>query len=566
MNQLKVNVQESIVTLASHGWSRRRIARELGVDRATVRRHLEAVAAAEVSSSPAISTFGSDGVCGSNAAISISGSAGSPEPNTATISTLGSGGVGDPNAAASTTRSTASPEPNAASDSTLGSATPSGRKSLCEPWRSQIEQALAVGLSAQRIYQDLVREYPFVGSYQAVKRFVRKLATPPPLPFRRIEVEPGAEAQVDFGQGAWVMTPEGQRRRPPLLRVVLSHSRKGYSEALGRQSTEEFIRGLENSFRHFGGVPKSLVIDNLRAAVCRVDWFDPELNPKVREFCQHYGTVILPTRPAMPRHKGKVEAGVKFAQNNALKGRSFESLGAQNLFLAEWERTVADTRIHGTTRQQVGKVFAQVERPVLLPLSPSLFPCFEEARRTVHRDGHVELQKAYYSVPPEYVGRSVWVRWETRLVRIFNHRMEPIAIHARHEPGKFSTDPAHIHDHKRRIIERGVDYLLDRTRLIGRHTGSWAQAMYAVRGVEGIRVLQGVLSLAEKHPVGQLERAAEQALEHGLWRLRQLKELLAHPAPQTQFEFLETHPLIRNLDTYAALCPACFDTAEPHQP
>ena len=85
---------------------------------------------------------------------------------------------------------------------------------------------------------------------------------------------------------------------PHLFRAVLSASRKGYSEAVWRQTSESFIRCLENAFRSFGGVPKTLVIDNLRAAVTRADWYDPELNPKVEEFCRHYGTVILPTRPA----------------------------------------------------------------------------------------------------------------------------------------------------------------------------------------------------------------------------------------------------------------------------
>ena len=93
---------------------------------------------------------------------------------------------------------------------------------------------------------------------------------------------------------------QAKRRRPHLLRVILSRSRKGYSEVLWRQTTEEFIRGLENAFRSFGGTAK-LIVDNVRAAVRRCDWFEPELNPKVREFCAHYATVILPTRPAMPR-------------------------------------------------------------------------------------------------------------------------------------------------------------------------------------------------------------------------------------------------------------------------
>jgi transposase len=137
-----------------------------------------------------------------------------------------------------------------------------GRLSLCQPFAQQIEAAAAVGLSAQRIYQDLVSEQGFTGSYQAVKRFVRQWRRAQPAPFIRMEVEAGAEAQVDFGQGAWVLV-DGKRKRPHLFRLVLSHSRKGYSEVVWRQTTECFIRCLENAFRHLGGVPRTLVIDNL---------------------------------------------------------------------------------------------------------------------------------------------------------------------------------------------------------------------------------------------------------------------------------------------------------------
>jgi hypothetical protein len=267
---------------------------------------------------------------------------------------------------------------------------------------------------------------------------------------------------------------------------------------------------------------------------------------------------MVPTRPAMPRHKGKVEAGVKFAQNNALKGRTFASLAEQNQFLAQWESGVADTRIHGTTRQQVGKVFEAVERAHLLPLPTGLFPAFEEAPRRVHQDGYVELKRAYYSVPPEYVGRQVWVRWESRLVRIFNQRREVVAVHVRVEPGKFATDQNHLHSKHRRVIEHGQAYLLDRARLIGAHTGSWAEAMVQQRGPIGTRVLHGLLALAQKHPVKALEEATQKALHHGTWRLRDLRTLLEQAGPAPQLDFLETHPLIRNLADYRDYVPDCF--------
>ena len=94
---------------------------------------------------------------------------------------------------------------------------------------------------------------------------------------------------------------------------------------------------LENAFHYFGGVPKRLVIDNLKAAVARADWYDPEIHPKLQSFAAHYGTAFLPTKPYTPRHKGKVESGVKYVKNNALKGRTFSSLADENQFLLDWE-------------------------------------------------------------------------------------------------------------------------------------------------------------------------------------------------------------------------------------
>jgi len=497
MNQLTVSLQHSIATLAANGWSARKIARELGVHRETVGRYLQPP---EADSKPAIPPIGSREDSNSKPAIVPIGSR-------------------------------------------------RGRRSQCEGLAAVIELSVLAGLSAQRIYQDLVEGHAFTGSYDAVKRFVRRLTQSTELPMRRMESAPGQELQVDFGQGAWVIE-NGKRRRPHLFRCVLSHSRKGYSEVVWKQTSESFIRCLENAFRHIGGVTATVVIDNLKAGVITADWFDPQINPKLEEFARHYGTVILPTKPAMPRHKGKVEAGVKYAQNNAVKGRSFESLAAHNLFLTDWEKNVADTRIHGTIRQQVGTLFETVERPALGPLPASLFPVFEEAQRTVHRDGYIEFKRAYYSVPPEYVARQVWVRQQARVLRIYNTRREQIAMHVLAEPGKFTTDPAHLHSRKRHIIERGADYLLDRCRLIGPLTATWAQAMHQVRGPQSLRVMQGLLQLAEKYPGPALEKAADIAVHHGAWHLRDLKRLLTLPGNTVQMDFLQTHPLIRSLEAY----------------
>jgi len=501
-NELKMAIVTAILTLHKRGWPQRKIARELGVSRTTVRRYL------------AGNGLGAN--CTTN-----------PPPGSAVPSSC-----------------TTNPPPGSGA----------GPASSCEPFGEIIEVKLAQGLSGVRIWQDLVAEHGFGGSYDSVKRYVRRLGRTRPLPFRRMECEPGAEAQIDFGTGPPIVPAAGRRRRTHVLRIVLSHSRKGYSENLFRQTTDEFLSALENAFWYFGGVPKTLVVDNLKAAVKNPDWFDPELNPKIQSFCEHYGTVMLPTKPYTPRHKGKIERGIAYVQDNAIKGRRFGTLAASNAHLLAWETGVADTRIHGTTRKQVGKVFQEIEAPALLPLPAGRFPSFREAQRSVHRDGHVEVAKAYYSVPPEYVGRRVWVRWDGHLVRVFNKQMDVIAVHAQQEAGRHSTHNKHIHSRKFSKIERGAEWLLRQAAMIGSDAARWSKAMLEFRGVAGLRVLVGLRALTGRYAAKEIDRACEVALSHEMYRLRPIRELLKRGVDtgreQGEFAFLAEHEIIRDMESY----------------
>ncbi|MFU8832735.1 MAG: IS21 family transposase [Wenzhouxiangella sp.] len=523
-NQLKMAVVHAILTLARLGWSQRRIAQELGIDRETVARY--------VHSGPGDSKPATNPIPGSEAVPeAILG----PEPASNAFPGSAAAGLAAEN-----------PIP--------------GPESLCEGFRAVIEAKLGQGLSGQRIYQDLVESHGFAASYSSVRRFLRRLDQGRPLPFRRLEVLPGEQAQVDFGTGAPILRADGKRRRPYVFRVVLSFSRKAYSEVVYHQTTENFLRCLENAFWYFGGVPQTLVIDNLRAAVSRADWYDPDVHPKIQSFCQHYGTVILPTKPRMPRHKGKVEKGIDYVQSNALKGHTFGSLAEENQHLLDWESRIADTRIHGTTRKQVHLLFGQ-EKPHLTPLPAGRFASFEEGRRSVHRDGHIEVAKAYYSVPPEYTGRQVWVRWDGHLVRVFNSKMESIAVHVQVEPGTFQTQDRHLHAKKISQVEQGTVSLLRRTALVGSHAEQWARQMLEVRGIQGVRVLIGLLALTHRHSREEIDRACEVALTYGAVRLRTIRQLLPRDGPkQEQFEFLEEHPIIRPMSDYGALVQASFGT------
>ena len=259
--------------------------------------------------------------------------------------------------------------------------------------------------------------------------------------------------------------------------------------------------------------------------------------------------------------RGRSSGGFGYVKGNALKGRTFSSLAEQNLYLAEWESSVADARIHGTTRRQVGKLFEEVERGALLPLPASRFELFQESLRCVHRDGHVEVKRAYYSVPPEFVGSRAWVRWDGRVVRIFDEKMRQIALHPQQEPGRFSTQNQHIPQEKISGIERGAAWLLERAGRIGSHALAWAKATLEQRGTEGMRAVMGLSSLHERHRSRRIDEACRIAGGHGTLPLRVIRELLKRSASaqeQLTMEFVSKHPIIRPLADYAALLPGAL--------
>ena len=349
-----------------------------------------------------------------------------------------------------------------------------------------------------------------------------------------------------------------------VFRIVLSHTRKAYSEVVYRQTTEDFMRCLENAFWHFGGVPRTLVIDNLKAAVTQADWFDPELNPKVQSFCEHYGTVILPTRPlhAPAQGQGRTRRGVRAGQRP--EGPDLRQPGRAEpapAGLGDARRRHADPRHdpaaggQGASRRWSGRPCCRCRR--------SGSRSSRKARRKVHRDGHVEVAKAYYSVPPEYLGREVWVRWDGRLVRIFN---QPVRADRRARPARAGpvqhAGPAHRRTEDRGV-ERGTRLAAGQgqpDRAAGRPVGRADAAPARHRGRAGA---EGPAEPGEAASGESIEQACETASTHGAYRLRTIRELLKRQGDrQEQFAFLAEHPIIRPLSDYGDLVHTAFQKEE----
>jgi len=419
--------------------------------------------------------------------------------------------------------------------------------SACAPYREVIEVGLSRGRNAMAIWQDLVDTCGFAAGYQSVRRFVRQLhPSPAPEACAIIQTAPGEEAQVDYGTGPMVRDPlSGKYRRTRLFVMTLGYSRKSVRLLVFRSSSQIWAELHEKAFRRLTGVTRVVVLDNLREGVLAPDIYDPTLNPLYRDVLQHYGAVPLPCRVADPDRKWKVEASVGHAQKTPLKGLRFESLAEAQIYLDHWEERWADTRIHGTTKRQVGVMFAE-ERPVLLPLPVEPFRYYQYGDRTVHLDGCVEVDAAYYGAPPGWIGRRVQVQWDARYVRLLNPQTgELLREHLRQARGGHR-----IKDEDRpKKTPPGTLYLLCRADKAGSQIGALCRGMHRERGETAVRRIQGVLSLAKKYGAASVDDACAAALEMDICDYRFVRRYLERH-PQLPLSLRQVDPLIRQLTLY----------------
>src|SRR6266849_3609400 len=422
--------------------------------------------------------------------------------------------------------------------------------SLCEPFRDAVELGLSQGRNAMAIWQDLVSESGFRGGYQTVKRFVRKLrGNQSPQARAVILTAPGEEAQVDYGSGPMVRNPQtGKYRRTRLFVLTLGYSRKAVRLLTFRSSSRIWAELHEKAFRRLGGSTRIVVLDNLKEGVLVPDIYDPALNPLYRDVLTHYGCVVLPCRIQDPERKGKVERSVGHAKNTPLKGRRFESLEEGQAYLDRWEATWADTRIHGTTKRQVAAMFAE-EKPTLLPLPVEPFRYYQYGERVVHLDGCVEVEAAYYGLPPGWIGRGVKVQWDELCVRIHDPQTGLLLReHVRQKRGWYRIQPE---DHPQRTPFRVVQ-LLGRAGRVGTHVGTLCNLIYSQQGEVGVRRILGVLALAKKHGTAAVDEACAAALEMSVHEYRFVRRYLER-CPQAPLSLRQVDPLIRELVHYRDL-------------
>ncbi|HEY0469122.1 MAG TPA: IS21 family transposase [Polyangiaceae bacterium] len=427
------------------------------------------------------------------------------------------------------------------------------RASACEPYREVITAAIGRGRNAMAIYQELVDGHGFAARYASVRRFVRGLrAGRDPVPRAIITTPPGEEAQVDYGEGPMLRDPAtGKYRRCRLFVLTLGHSRKSVRLLTRRSSARIWAELHEEAFRRLGGAPRVVVLDNLKEGVLRAEWYDPTLNPLYRDVLAHYGVTPLPCRVRDPDRKGKVEAAVGHAQRTPLKGLRFETLEAAQAYLDHWETRWADTRIHGTTKRQVAAMFAE-ERPHLQPLPLEPFRYYTHGTRVVHVDGHVEVDRAYYSAPPGRIGTTVAVQWDGHVVRLLDlHTGALLREHRVDGPGRHRTRAEDRPPHTSPSLQQ----LVHRAQQVAPAIGVLCQQIAAREGVLGSRRILGVLALARRHGPEAVNEACAASCDLGQPTYRFVRRYLER-VPRPPLALRQIDPLIRELTQYRDLIAA----------
>ena len=403
---------------------------------------------------------------------------------------------------------------------------PPTKPSTVLPYQELVQEMLDQGLEMSVIHERLRDDHGYGGSYSSVRRFVPRLCPKEPLAYVRVHCLPGEEAQVDFGSGGMHYDMTGKLRPAYVFVMTLCFSRHQYAELVFDQRVPAWLALHRRAFESFGGVPRKVVLDNIKAAVLKASLHDPVLGEAYRRFAQHYGFLVSPNRPATPRHKGKVESNIRYVSNSFLAGRRSVDINTDNVELAQWVREKAGTRVHGTTHQQPLALFEAQEREQLLPLPEEPFSLCEVRLAKVHSDCHVVIDGSHYSLPYHYVGQQVEAYLFDNLVQLF-HGCELVCSHPRaHEKGQWHTRLEHYPASKAAYLDKTPQRCREQAAGIGVSTAAVVEQLLSERPTDRLRSVQSLLRLGEKVGHERLESACGRALHFGDPRYRRIKTIL----------------------------------------
>jgi transposase len=342
----------------------------------------------------------------------------------------------------------------------------------------------------------------------------------------------GEKLFVDYGEGLNIVdTQNSEPIKTQLFVAVWGASNYTYAEATFTQQLPDWIGSHVRAFSYFGCLPKIVVPDCLKGAVSRACRYEPELNPTYAEMAEHYGLCVLPARPAHPKDKAKVEAGVLIAKRwilSALRHRTFYSLTELNDAIAELLERL-NSRLLRKLRKSRRQLFDLFDRPQAKPLPEKAYEYAEWKLATVNIDYHIEVDQHYYSVPFHLLREKVHVRLTATTVEAFI-KGERLAAHVRSFiPHTHSTLKEHMPAAHQKYLEWTPSRIISWAQKIGPATAQLVKTIIESRThpEQAYRSCLGILRLEKHYPKERLEKASKRALKFGAHSLRSLKNILS---------------------------------------
>ncbi len=418
------------------------------------------------------------------------------------------------------------------------------RGSSCvEPYRSEVARWAEQGIQYRTIYQALVRQYGFAGSYSSVYRFIRSLELTTPKATVHLDFAPGEAAQVDFGSGPVVIdTRTGEELKTWFFLMTLCWSRHQYAEIVLNQKVDTWLACHRHAFEWFNGVVGKIIIDNPKCAITRACYRDPQVQRAYGEYAEGYGFKIDACPPREPKKKGRVESGVKYVKRNFLALRTFRDLVDANRQLQQWILEEAGNRTHGSTYEKPLIRFA-TEQGLLKPLPDCPPEPATWARVKVHRDAHVQFEKCLYSVSFRLMKQVLWLKATPATVRIYqDHAL--MATHPRlFKPGSRSTIDDHMPPEALAYKMRDPQWCLRQAQDVGNACHTLIQRLFADKVMENLRSVQGIVRLKDTYGALRLEAACQRALDFDNPRYGTVKTILKKgldvlPTPEQTFDSL----------------------------
>ena len=404
----------------------------------------------------------------------------------------------------------------------------------------EFRQWMKDGHSFVVMHQLIKDRYPC--SEPTVRRFVQRYLPTQGKPVMVRPTVPGRDLEVDFTYLGITYDHQSRRnRRTHLFSARLRHSRLAYREATFDQKARTFFICHLHAYEYFGGVAVKTIPDNLKAAVIRASYQEPVVNRVYHSLAEHYGFLISPCPPYEPRKKGGVENDIKYVKRNfwplfvekqKALGRQvpeFQDLGPE---LDRWTREVSEQRTISGVGRTPRELFESEEREQLLPLPSCRWDPLSWGEPMVGNDFLVQFEKAFYSVPYQFIGKRVLVLGSLQRVRIFDGVAE-IALHPRAEkPWQIVRNALHAPPHLQEYLDSTSEGLIRWAHRIGSSVGQVAELIMADKAVDGMRPLRALVHLAEKYPADRVERACARALRYDTASYTSVKAILSRGLEQ----------------------------------